>query len=81
MNTQKQVSLRVQQLCATYGYNINSLVRKAGIPSTALKNIIYGNSHNPGIIAIKLLCDGLGNSLYDSFDADSFKTAELEDIE
>ena len=81
MNTQKQVSLRIQQLCAAHGYNINSLASKAGGPPTTLKNIIYGNSHNPGIITIKLLCDGLGISLYDFFDADSFKTAELEDIE
>lgn len=81
MNTQKQVSLRIQQLCAAHGYNINSLARKAGVPPTTLKNIIYGNSHNPGIITIKLLCDGLGISLYDFFDADSFKTAKLEDIE
>lgn len=81
MDTRKQVSLRIQQLCAAHGYNINSLARKAGIPPTTLKNIIYGNSRNPGIITIKLLCDGLGISLYDFFDTDSFKNAELEDIE
>ena len=81
MDTRKQVSLRIQQLCAAHGYNINSLARKAGIPPTTLKNIIYGNSRNPGIITIKLLCDGLGISLYDFFDADPFKNSELEDIE
>ena len=81
MDTRKQVSLRIQQLCAEHGYNINSLARKAGIPPTTLKNIIYGNSHNPGIITIKLLCDGLGISLYDVFDTDSFKDTELEDID
>lgn len=81
MDTRKQVSLRIQQLCAAHGYNINSLARKAGIPPTTLKYIIYGNSRNPGIITIKLLCDGLGISLYDFFDTDPFKNAELEDIE
>ena len=65
MNTHKLVSLRIQQLCATHGYNINSLVRQAGIPPTTLKNIIYGSSQNPGIVTIKLLCDGLGISLFD----------------
>ena len=73
MDTRKQVSLRIQQLCATYGYNINSLARKAGVPPTTL--------NNPGIITIKLLCDGLGISLYDFFDTDSFKKAELEDMD
>ena len=81
MDTCKQVSLRIQQLCARHGYNVHSLARKSGIPPTTLKNIIYGNSRNPGIITIKLLCDGLGISLYDFFDTDSFKKAELEDIE
>ena len=81
MDTRKQVALRIQQLCAAHGYNINSLARKAGIPPTTLKNIIYGNSRNPGIITIKLLCDGLGISLYDFFDTDSFRTDELEDID
>ena len=80
MDTRKQVSLRIQQLCAAHGYNINSLARKAGVPPTTLKNIVYGSSHNPGIITIKLICDGLEISLYDFFDTDSFKRAEMEDI-
>ena len=81
MDTHKQVALRIQQLCATHGYNINSLARKSGIPPTTVKNILYGTSRNPGVITIKLLCDGLGISLYDFFDTDSFKQVELEDIE
>ena len=81
MKKQKQVSLRIQQLCAAHGYNINSLARKSGIPPTTLKNILYGTSRNPGVITIKLLCDGLGISLYDFFDADAFKKVELEDME
>ena len=80
MDTRKQVSLRIQQLCAAHGYNINSLARKAGIPPTTLKNIVYGNSRNPGIVTIKLICDGLEISLYDFFDSDVFKRFDLEDI-
>lgn len=80
MDTWKQVSLRIQQLCAAHGYNINSLARRSGIPPTTLKNIIYGQSHNPGIVTIKLVCDGLEISLYDFFDADAFKSTELEDL-
>ena len=80
MDTRKQVSLRIQQLCAAHGYNINSLARKAGIPPTTLKNILYGSSRNPGIVTIKLVCDGLGISLYDFFNDVAFKSTELEDI-
>lgn len=81
VDTRKLVSLRIQQLCATHGYNINSLARKAGIPPTTLKNIIYGNSRNPGIVTIKLVCDGLEISLYDFFDTEAFRNTELEDLE
>ena len=81
MNTQKQVAIRIQQLCAAHGYNINSLARKCGVPPTTVKNILYGTSRNPGVITIKLLCDGLGISLYDFFDTNAFKKVELEDIE
>lgn len=80
MDTQKLVSLRIQQFCAEHGYNINSLARQAGIPPTTLKNIIYGSSHNPGIVTIKLFCDGLGISLYEFFDTDQFKSTIPEDI-
>lgn len=79
MDTRKQAALRIQQLCAVHGYNIHSLARKAGIPPTTLKNIIYGNSGNPGIVTIKLVCDGLGISLYDFFDTDAFRSTEPED--
>lgn len=81
MDTLKLVSMRIQQLCATHGYNMNSLARQSGIPPTTLKNIIYGSSRNPGIVTIKLLCDGLGISLYDFFDTDQFKNVIPEDID
>ena len=81
MDTRKLVSMRIQQLCAIHGYNINSLARQAGIPPTTLKNIIYGNSHNPGIVTIKLICDGLGISLYDFFDTNQFKSTMPENID
>lgn len=81
MDTPKLISLRIQQLCAAHNYNVNSLARQAGIPPTTLKNIIYGNSHNPGVVTIKLLCDGLGISLYDFFDTDQFKSVVPEDID
>ena len=80
MDTREEVSRRIQQLCAAHGYSINSLARKSGVPPTTLKNIIYGNSRNPGIVTIKLICDGLEISLYDFFNADVFKQLNLEDI-
>ena len=81
MDTRTYVASRIQTLCDEKEFNINSLARQSGIPPSTLKSIIYGNSKNPGIITIKLLCDGLGISLYDFFDAEEFRSTELEDIE
>ena len=79
MDTRKDVSMRIQQLCAGHGYNINILARQAGIPPTTFKNIIYGGSRNPGVVTIKLICDGLGISLYDFFDTSQFRSKLPED--
>ena len=38
----------------------------------------HGVSRNPGIVTIKLLCDGLGISLYDFFDTDAFRQMQQE---
>ena len=78
MKTVKKVALRIQQLCAEHGYNINSLAREAGIPPTTLKNILYGSSRNPGVVTIKLFCDGLGISLFEFFNTAAFQSDELE---
>ncbi len=79
MDVRKLVSMRIQELCAEKGYNINSFSRWAGIPPTTIKAIIYGYSRNPGIVTIKLICDGLGVSLQEFFDTEAFRSLEPED--
>ena len=32
---------------------------RSGVPPSTLKNILYGNSKNVGVVTIKKLCDGL----------------------
>lgn len=81
MDTRKCIASRIQTLCAEKEFNINSLARQSGIPPSTVKSIIYGNSKNPGAVTIKLLCDGLGISLYDFFDTEEFRSTELEDME
>ena len=81
MDTRQTIAICIQQLCAEHGYNINSLARKAAVPPTTLKSIIYGSSRNPGIVTIKLLCYGLGISLYDFFDDNAFRSLEMEDVD
>lgn len=80
VDTLDAISQRIYDLCKQQDLNINSLARKSGVPPTTLKNIVYKNSKNPGIITLKLLCDGLEISLYDFFDSDIFRHLEQEDI-
>lgn len=79
MDVQKLVSMRIQELCAQRGHNIHSFTIWAGIPPATVKNIIYGKSRNPGIVTIKLICDGLGISLQEFFDTEAFRSLEPED--
>ena len=56
--------------------SIHRLAMEAAVPPSTVKNILYGKSQNPGIVTLKLLCDGFGISLIEFFDTKEF--AELE---
>ena len=78
MNTKAVVKNRILELCNERNISLNYLAHLSAVPPSTIKNIMYDVSKNPGIVTIKLLCDGLGISLYDFFDTDSFKSLEQE---
>ena len=78
MTTRECVIKRILDLCDEHRLSVNALARSAGIPPTTVKNILYGASKNPGIVTIKMLCDGLGITLVEFFDTDDFRTLEQE---
>ena len=57
---------------------INALARSAGIPPSTVKNILNGASKNPGVVTIKMICDGFGISLTEFFDTEVFRELEQE---
>ena len=57
---------------------INALATSAAVPPSTLKNIVNGVSKNPGIVTIKMLCDGLDISLTEFFDTEEFRNLEQE---
>ena len=57
---------------------INALARSAGIPPSTVKNILNGACKNPGVVTIKMICDGFGISLTEFFDTDVFRELEQE---
>ena len=79
MNSRQKVANRIMKLCDDRRLTLNALANASAVPPSTLKSIINGDSKNPGIVTIKLLCDGLGISLYDFFDDETFRSVEPED--
>ena len=78
MDTLSVIKYRILQLCEERNITINKLANLSALPPSSLKNILYGKSHNPKIITIKMLCDGLGITLGDFFSTPEFDALEQE---
>ena len=78
MDTYTTVKNRLLRLCAEKGISIHKLAMESAVPPSTIKNILYGKSVNPGIVTIKMLCDGLGITLTEFFDTEEFRTLEQE---
>lgn len=78
MGTYDAVKKRLLQLCDEKNMTINRLATESAVPPSSVKNILYGKSVNPGIVTIKMLCDGFGISLYEFFDTEDFKCLSQE---
>lgn len=78
MDTYQVVKNRILYLCEEKRVTINKLSTESGIAPSTIKNILYGKSKNPGIVTLKMLCDGLGITLTDFFDTEEFKCLEQE---
>lgn len=80
MDTYLETKNRIYKLLEKKDMSIHSLAMKSGLAPSTIKNILYGKSKNPGIVTLKLLCEGLNISLYEFFDTQEFKSKELENI-
>ena len=78
MNTYETVKNRILQLLGEKKMSIHRLAMESAVPPSSIKNILYGKSQNPGIVTIKLLCDGFGISLIEFFNTKEFAALEQE---
>lgn len=78
MDTYTTVKNRLLELLGERGMSIHKLATESAVAPSTIKNILYGKSSNPGIVTIKMLCDGFGISLTDFFNTDKFKSLEQE---
>ena len=78
MDTYTAVKNRLLVLCEQHKMSIHKLAMESAVAPSTIKNILYGKSVNPGIVTIKMLCDGLGITLIDFFDTSEFRELEQE---
>lgn len=64
---------RILELSVQQNLSINGLARASKLPATTVKNILNGDSQNPGIITLQKICNGLNITLIDFFDTDEFR--------
>jgi len=80
MGTYDTVKNRIIKLCEEKCFTINKLATESGVAPSSIKNILYGKSKNPGVVTIKMLCDGFGITITEFFDTDDFQKLEQEII-
>jgi transcriptional regulator with XRE-family HTH domain len=78
MDTYNAVKKRILSLCDERGISVHKLAMESAVPPSTIKNILYGKSANPGIVTIKMLCDGFGISVVEFFDTEEFRNLEQE---
>ena len=78
MDTYTAVKNRLLVLCEEKRMSINKLATESAVPPSTVKNILYGKSQNPGIVTLKMLCDGLGITIVEFFNTPEFEKLEQE---
>ncbi len=78
MNTYNAVKERLLYFCGQRRMSIHKLAIESGVAPSTIKNILYGKSQNPGIVTLKMLCDGLEITLAEFFDSEIFRNLEQE---
>lgn len=72
------VAERMQELCQAHGITLNRLATKSQVTQSTLNSIVSGLSRNPTVGTIQKICDGLGISIVEFFDAPLFCGLEQE---
>ena len=78
MDTYTAVRNRILELLGERNMSIHKLAMESAVPPSSVKNILYGKSVNPGVVTVKMLCDGFGITLVEFFDTEVFRTLEQE---
>lgn len=72
------VKIRILNLCDEHRLSINKLCTMSGVTQSTVNNIISGRNNSATVSTIKKLCDGLGITISDFFNAEIFRELEQE---
>jgi len=78
MDMYTTVKNRILQLLGEKNMSIHRLAMESAVPPSSIKNILYGKSKNPGVVTLKMLCDGFGITIVEFFDTEEFRYLEQE---
>ena len=78
MDMYTAVKNRILELLGEKKMSIHRLAMDSAVPPSSIKNILYGKSRNPGIVTLKMLCDGFGITIVEFFDTEEFRRLEQE---
>lgn len=78
MKVYDAVKNRIFELLYEKKLSIHKLAINSGVAPSTIKNILYGKSQNPGIVTLKMLCDGMEISLIDFFNTEEFNNLPQE---
>ena len=70
--------LRIIGLCREHEISINALCNRSGVTQSTVNNIVSGRNNSTTVATIQKLCDGLGITIVDFFNADLFLDLEQE---
>ena len=78
MGAYNATKTRILRLLNDKGMSIHKLSIESGVAPSTIKNILYGKSQNPGIVTLKMICDGFGITLLEFFNSEEFETLNQE---
>ena len=78
MTIGKAVQIRINELCLEREITLNKLSYISGVSQSTVQNIVSGRNESAKVSTIKKLCDGLGITIVDFFQAEVFVGLEQE---
>ena len=73
MSLQELVIIRLNNIIKKKGITVNEAAKRSQIAPPALKNILYGNEENIGVVTLCKLCQGLEMTVSEFFGDEMFE--------